>query len=120
MDPRDHESRFAEAFRLQGNLAIPKGATGAAFATPWQGQAFAIAVKLHEEMRITWREFVEYLSAEIARPGGAPDGSDYYAHWLNACERLLMDKGLLDADEISRRCAEIVESRRHHHKPHRR
>lgn len=120
MGAENHESRFAGAFRLEGDLAIPKGAQGAAFAAPWEGQAFAIAVKLHEEKLIAWPEFVEYLGAEIARPGAAPDGSDYYANWLNACEKLLADKALLGADEIAQRCAEIVESRRHHHKPDKR
>lgn len=117
MAAQDHESRFTEAFRLAGDLAIPKGAEGAAFAAPWEGQTFAIAVKLHEEKLIAWREFVAYLSAEIARPGAATDGSDYYAHWLEACEKLLTDKKLLDPAEISQRCAEIVASRHHHHKP---
>ena len=113
----DHESRFAEAFKLEGDLAIPKDAEGATFAASWEGQAFAIAVKLHEAEYFSWPEFAEYLSIEIARPGGAGDGSDYYARWLSACEKLLADKALLKADEIARRCTEIAQSREHHHKP---
>ena len=117
MDPNDHHARFAEAFELTGELAIPKGPDGAVFAAPWEGQAFAVAVKLHEEGRFTWEEFAACLSAEIARPGGAPDGSDYYLHWLRACEKLMADKGLLKADELARRAAEIRASRRHHKAP---
>ena len=117
MDTRDHENQFADAFQLEGELAIPKSADGAVFNAPWEGEAFAIPVKLNEDKRIVWREFAEYLSTEVTGAGTASDGTDYYAHWLKACEKLLTDKGLLDADEISRRCDEIVESRRHHHKP---
>ena len=117
MDPNDHHARFAEVFQLGGELAIPKGPEGAVFAAPWEGQAFAVAVKLHEEKHFTWEEFAAYLSAEIARPGGAADGSDYYRHWLRACEKLLADKGLLKADEIARRTAEIAASRHHHKAP---
>ena len=127
MDPDDHPARFAEAFELAGELAIPKGPEGAVFAAPWEGQAFAVAVELHEEGRFTWQEFAACLSSEIARSGNspegnspdgsAPDGSDYYLHWLRACEKLMADKGLLHADEIARRAAEIAASRHHHKAP---
>jgi len=117
MGKDDDQSRFAEAFQLEGDLAVPKGAEGATFAAPWEGLAFAIAVKLHEQGLISWPDFVGYLSAELARPGRAADGSDYYAHWLKACEKLLADKALLQADEIAQRSAEIAQSREHHHKP---
>ena len=117
MDKDDHQLRFAAAFQLEGKLAIPKNAEGATFAASWEGQAFAIAVKIHEEGHISWPEFAHYLSVELARPGGRADGRDYYTHWLKACEKLLADKALLTADEISQRCTEITHSKRHHHKP---
>jgi nitrile hydratase accessory protein len=80
---------------------LPLGAADApAFAAPWQAQAFAIVVALHERGLFTWSEWAEALSAELGRPDAAADGSDYYDHWLEALETLLSAKGVAAAGEI--------------------
>ena len=50
--------------------AIPRDREGPVFAEPWEAQAFALAVRLHERGCFTWREWTDALAAEIgaARP----------------------------------------------------
>ena len=89
--------------------ALPRDEGGPVFKAPWEAQAFAMAVKLHEAGHFTWREWAERLAAEIKRAGerGDPDlGTTYYEHWLAALERIVAEKGLVGAEELSRRKAE--------------
>jgi len=76
------------------------------FREPWEAEAFALAVKLHEQGAFTWNEWAETLAEEIrqAQARGDPDlGDTYYRHWLAALERLVTAKGLLTEAEIDRR-----------------
>jgi nitrile hydratase accessory protein len=85
---------------------IPRDAEGPVFREPWEAQAFAMAVRLHEAGHFTWREWADRLAAEIravAEHGEADDGTRYYHHWLAALEKLVADKGLVGADELIRR-----------------
>lgn len=81
---------------------LPRDVDGPVFGAPWEAQAFAMAVRLHEEGAFTWTEWAAALSQELA---GAPptDGSGYYACWLAALERLAVDRGLTDPPELLRR-----------------
>jgi len=82
---------------------------GPVFKAPWEAQAFAMAVKLHEAGVFTWPEWAERLAAEIrrARAAGDPDlGATYYEHWLAALEGLVAEKGLVAAGDLRRRKAE--------------
>jgi nitrile hydratase accessory protein len=84
---------------------LPRDADGPVFAEPWEAQAFALAVALHERGVFTWPEWAEALAAEIARAqaAGDPDtGTTYYRHWLAALERLVAQKELADADTLQR------------------
>jgi nitrile hydratase accessory protein len=79
------------------------------FRAPWEAQAFAMAVRLHEAGHFTWTEWAERLAREIARAraAGDPDlGDTYYRHWLAALEALVTEKGLVRAEELARRRAE--------------
>ncbi len=78
------------------------------FAEPWEAQAFALTLKLHEAGHFTWSEWATTLGAEIeaARLRGDPDlGDTYYQHWLAALERLTTEKGLLRGGELGARKA---------------
>jgi nitrile hydratase accessory protein len=70
------------------------------FAEPWQAEAFALAVALHEKGLFSWSEWAEALSSEVKRPDAAADGSDYYDHWLAALEKLLASKGVAQTREV--------------------
>ncbi len=88
---------------------LPRDAEGPVFRAPWEAQAFALAVRLHEAGAFTWREWAEQLAAAITRAQarGDPDlGTTYYEHWLAALETLLAEKGLVAPEDLARRTAE--------------
>ena len=96
--------------------------TDPAFAEPWEAQAFALAVRLSEEGRFTWKEWAAALAAELksASDRGEPDdGTRYYHHWLAALERLVAAKGLTDTQSLLARKEAWADAYRHtpHGKP---
>lgn len=70
------------------------------FGEPWQAQAFAMVVALHERGVFSWSEWAEALSAEVKRPSAAVDGHDYYEHWLTALEKLLAQKSVTERGDV--------------------
>jgi nitrile hydratase accessory protein len=83
----------------------PRDADGPVFREPWEAQAFALVVALHERGAFTWPEWAETLAGEIrrAQEAGDPDtGETYYLHWLAALERIVGEKGLTDAGTLAR------------------
>ena len=85
------------------------------FKAPWEAQAFAMAVKLHETGAFTWPEWSARLAEEIQRAQTAGDadlGDTYYLHWLAALEGLVADKGLVGVAELKRRKNEWAEAAR--------
>lgn len=88
----------------RGLPGLPRDADGPVFAEPWQAQAFAMAVLLHEQGLFTWSEWAATLAAEISSTssiGESPDGSTYYRHWLAALERLVVAKGVASDDSLA-------------------
>ncbi|MGY9055558.1 MAG: nitrile hydratase accessory protein [Alphaproteobacteria bacterium] len=84
----------------------PSDQDGPVFAEPWQAQAFAMAVKLHEKGLFTWPEWAATLAREIkqAQAAGDPDtGDTYYHHWLAALEQLVAEKGASSQEELASR-----------------
>ena len=76
---------------------LPRDDDGPVFREPWEAQAFAMALTLHERGLFTWNEWAAALAAEIkrAQAAGDPDkGDTYYRHWLAALEKLLAAKGV--------------------------
>lgn len=84
---------------------IPCDAKGPVFREPWEAQAFAMALALHERGVFTWGEWATTLGDEIkrAQAAGDPDtGETYYRHWLNTLERLVAAKGVTDTATLVR------------------
>jgi nitrile hydratase accessory protein len=84
---------------------LPRGEEGPVFDEPWQAQAFAMALSLHQAGLFTWSEWAATLADEIkrAQAAGDPDtGDTYYHHWLNALERLVSEKGIADGAALTR------------------
>ena len=80
--------------------SIPRNAEGPVFGAPWEAEAFALALQLHERGLFTWTEWAATLGDEIkkAQAAGDPDtGETYYHHWLATLERIVAAKGLADA-----------------------
>jgi nitrile hydratase accessory protein len=89
--------------------ALPRDAAGPVFREPWEAQAFAMAVALHERGLFTWTEWAAALATEIkaAQEAGDPDdGETYYRHWLAALERLVAVKALASDAELAERRAQ--------------
>jgi nitrile hydratase accessory protein len=79
-------------------LTLPE----APFDEPWQAQAFALTVHLHQTGAFTWSEWAAALSGQIAAQPEAP----YYDAWLAALEQLTAAKRLAaPADLTSRKSA---------------
>ncbi|MEP1209616.1 MAG: nitrile hydratase accessory protein [Rhizobiaceae bacterium] len=69
------------------------------FNAPWEAQAFAMTVRLHENGLFGWDEWAECLSAEIH----SGIERDYYSHWLAALEKLVAKKQLTSPQDIEAR-----------------
>ena len=85
--------------------SIPRDDDGPVFREPWEAQAFAMALALHERGLFTWSEWAATIADEIkrAQAGGDPDtGETYYRHWLNTLERLVAEKGVTDRNTLAR------------------
>jgi len=85
--------------------SIPCDAEGPVFREPWEAQAFAMALALHERGLFTWGEWATTLGAEIkrAQAAGDPDtGETYYRHWMATLERLMAEKGVASSEVLKR------------------
>jgi nitrile hydratase accessory protein len=103
-------SRHEEIARAAAEVApIPRGHDGApVFREPWEAQAFAMTLALHERGLFTWTEWAEALSAAIRQAqaaGDCDDGSTYYRHWLDAIEHLVAAKGVTTETALADRRA---------------
>jgi nitrile hydratase accessory protein len=100
------DGRSAAAMRATKEVSsIPRDADGPVFTEPWQAQAFAMALALHEKGVFTWNEWAATLAEEITRAqrAGDPDtGETYYLHWLATLERLVAEKGVTDGPTLER------------------
>ena len=84
---------------------IPVDDDGPVFAEPWQAQAFALAVSLHERGAFSWPDWAAALGEQLAsaRAAGDPDtGETYWLHWLATLERMVERQGLSDAATLDR------------------
>ena len=73
------------------------------FASPWEAHAFALTLRLHEQGQFEWSEWSQYLAEAVAVASSSdqsPDSDSYYIAWLNALEKLLTDKGIIDSSEL--------------------
>jgi nitrile hydratase accessory protein len=87
------------------SLGRNDGNDGPVFRKPWEAQAFALALSLHERGLFSWNEWTATLGDEIgkAQAAGDPDtGETYYHHWLAALERIVAATGLTDEQTLAR------------------
>jgi nitrile hydratase accessory protein len=88
-----------------GEPTVPGAAQAPVFREPWEAQAFAMVLSLHQRGLFTWKEWAGALAAQIAaarRAGDADLGDTYYRHWLGALEQLVADKGASTEAELHR------------------
>jgi len=76
------------------------------FNEPWEAQAFAMVVNLHQNGAFTWTEWARALSLQIQ----SSEPRDYYQHWLCALESLVAEKQLTSTDALLNRKAQWHEA----------
>jgi nitrile hydratase accessory protein len=84
---------------------LPRDDDGPVFREPWEAQAFAMALSLHERGLFTWTEWAAALADEIkiAQANGDPDlGTTYYRHWLATLEKMIATKGVATRETLHR------------------
>lgn len=107
---------------LPYNEEIPRRSGDVAFNHAWEIRAFAIATAMHDDGAFDWPEFQGELIRSIQAWESDNDttaGWSYYDRWMEALERLLQAKGMLDTAELDRRTAEVLSTpaNSHHHPP---
>ena len=100
--------------------ALPLDETGVVFAAPWEAKAFALVVELHQRGCFSWSEWAATLSREIAADSARAGATPYYELWLAAAEKLLGEKGVVEADVLSSVQDELRHAQAHaaHDHPH--
>ncbi|HMF66506.1 MAG TPA: nitrile hydratase accessory protein [Phyllobacterium sp.] len=84
---------------------LPASGDAPVFAEPWQAEAFAIVVAVHDRGLFTWEEWAATLSGKLKRPGALDDASDYYHCWLEALESLIASKSVASKHDIDQLAA---------------
>ena len=83
---------------MPDDLAVVPGMEGEpVFAEPWQAQAFAMTVALHERGAFEWREWAEALSTELESE------PDYWTAWLRALEAVMAARDLAAPEQVDER-----------------
>lgn len=86
-------------------LPAQRDRSGPVFREPWEAQAFAITLALHQRGLFSWSEWAQALAAQIGAAqaqGDADLGDTYYRHWLTALEMLVAAKGASSIEELTR------------------
>jgi len=109
----------AESTEKSASLFLHNEEDTPVFREPWEAQAFALALRLHEQGHFSWTEWAEALSGEIAeatRRGEDNSGENYYRHWLRALESLVTQSGLASKSDLDAR--QQAWQRAHENTPH--
>ncbi len=97
---------------MEGPSALPRKNGELVFEDVWEGRAFGLATAMHEGRRFEWEEFRSRLIEEIAHADRHGEASSYYERWLDAFERLVVEKGLISRAELDARLADFESGRR--------
>lgn len=92
---------------MDGPSALPRKNGELVFEDAWEGRVFGLATAMHDAQQFAWDEFRDRLIDEIAHADEHGEPSVYYERWLDAFERLLVEKGLLTREEIAARLADF-------------
>ncbi len=97
---------------MDGPSALPRKNGEVVFEDAWEGRVFGLATAMHQGRHFDWDEFRGRLIDEIAHADAHGEASGYYERWLDAFERLLVEKGLLSREELAARLADFEAGRR--------
>ena len=94
-----HTDEVARAAAVLGDVAgWPSEGGEPVFAEPWEARAFAMALDVVERSGLRWEEFRRRLVAAIEDDPQRP----YYASWVVALERLVLDTAAVTAEDLER------------------
>ena len=94
------------AQRLARAAGVPCDAQGPVFRSPWEAQAFALALALLDRGLLRFDAWTAALAQAIraAQDRGDPDtGATYYQHWVDALEQQATARGLVTAASLAQR-----------------
>ena len=97
---------------MDGDGALPRKNGELVFDETAEARVFGMAIAMHEQGRFAWDDFRDRLVDEIASAERDGIDSGYYERWLNALERLLVDRGLLSREELGARLAAFTSGQR--------
>ena len=83
------------------------------FDEPWHLQLYAITIALLEKRIIDWKEWSDWLYAELAEQASiaaVDEEEDYYNCWRAALEKILRDRQLLSSSDIRKMVNELTET----------
>ena len=97
---------------------LPEADHEPVFQAPWEARAFAIVHQLATTQHYSLAEWTAQLGGELAADEAEPTStSSYYECWVQACEKLLVAKGILEAQSIDQRIKTLlVEKEQNEHK----
>ncbi len=96
---------------VEGPGAPPRSNGELVFAEPWESRAFGLVMALHESGTFTWDDFRDQLISSIGsweKTSSPGECYSYYVCWLQALENVLGGLGLVDADAVQGRAAELA------------
>ena len=103
---------------MDESIQLPRKNGELVFETPWEARAFGLAVALNENGNYAWGDFGSRLSSEISRAEQSGEVSTYYERWLRALEKLVVDNGMVTAEEIVSKTRAVEEEDGHHGHDH--
>lgn len=88
---------------------LPEQAGELQFETPWQARAFSLVITMYRQGMLEWSEFQSRLIEEVQDRDHDDETleSVYYRQWMDAFQKLLVDKGICEPGEIEQRAAEF-------------
>ena len=104
---------YAATSMLGASDSPPRSNGSFRFEREWEERAFGIALALSKQGAYEWEDFRQKLISSIAEweaVNPLDDGSwDYYERWLRALERLVLEAGVVDAQEWQMRTGAVVD-----------
>ena len=80
------------------------------FSEKWEAQAFVIICHLNEIGFIDWPEWTELFSKHLELrkiKTEIPEEDTYYLSWLAAAKEILINKGIVTSEELTKKLQQI-------------
>ena len=98
---------FAASSMLCAKDAPPRQNGNFRFDRQWESRAFGMALSLSKSGYFEWEDFRKNLIRAIndweTENPNTSKGWDYYECWLLALERVTLQTGLIDSDELAKK-----------------